>query len=61
MGAGGRHYPPHASTLPVPKLNFLELRYGEVRRKPLPPTYSGEYLRQDYPPSSSFSARLVKK
>jgi hypothetical protein len=35
VGAGGRHNPPHATTLRIPKLNFLELRQHEVRRIPL--------------------------
>src|SRR5918992_2123014 len=32
------HNPHYATTLPIPKLNFLELRKGEVRRIPLPRT-----------------------
>jgi hypothetical protein len=31
MGAGGRHHPSDATTLRIPKMNFRELRKGEVR------------------------------
>ena len=32
VGAGGRHHPPYAATLRISKLNFLELRQGELLR-----------------------------
>jgi hypothetical protein len=35
LGAGGRHHPPYAEALRLPKLNFGELRKSEVRRTPL--------------------------
>src|SRR5215212_3470005 len=33
LGARGPHHPPFATTLPIPKLNFRELRQCLVRRK----------------------------
>jgi hypothetical protein len=35
LGAGGRHHPSDATTLRIPKLNFRELRKGEVRTRRL--------------------------